>query len=267
MTTPSAPPPPPPGQPYYYPPPAPAAPRNGFGITALVLALVGLVFGLVPFTGFLALILGMLAVLFGLLGWSRARKGIATNSGMAGTGTFLGVAAAVLGIWGMTILFGAVDKLGKDLSGQGGAAVTGSERPGASIPTEAVNQVSFGQSFTYEDGIIITVAAPTSYQPSSSAAVGVSLVRAVAMEVTVANGTAKPLDLSTVNLQAAAGDQAGERVFDAAKSVGFAGQTLPPGKRQTFTVAFGFPSESTELRVQVNPSWYGHQPVFFVGQA
>ena len=102
MTTPGPPPPggyppPPPHGQYYY--PLPPAPRNGFGITALALALIGLVFGLVPFTGFLALILGILAVLFGLLGWSRTRKGIAT-SGMAGTGTVLGVGAAALGIWG-----------------------------------------------------------------------------------------------------------------------------------------------------------------------
>lgn len=117
MTTQTPPPAPPPSgqQPYYYPLPAPAAPRNGFGITALVLALVGLVFGLVPFTGFLALMLGMLAVVFGLIGWSRARKGIATNPNMAGTGTVLGVGAAALGIWGMTILFGAVDKFADDL--------------------------------------------------------------------------------------------------------------------------------------------------------
>ncbi|MCA1708749.1 MAG: hypothetical protein LC808_37900, partial [Actinobacteria bacterium] len=68
MTTPSAPPPPP--------PPAPTVPRNGFGIiTALVLALIGLVFGFVPFTGFIALILGMLAVLFGVLGWSPFPQG------------------------------------------------------------------------------------------------------------------------------------------------------------------------------------------------
>jgi hypothetical protein len=138
----------------------PLVPRNGFGITALVLALIGLVFGLVPLTGFLALILGMLAVLFGSLGWARARRGEATNPKMTVIGAALGVGAAALGIWGMTIVFGAVDKIGKGLSGQGGAAVTGSDRPGRPAPTEAVNQVAFGQSFTYEDGTIITVAAP-----------------------------------------------------------------------------------------------------------
>jgi hypothetical protein len=244
----------------------PVAPRNGFGITALVLALIGLVFGLVPLTGFLALILGMLAVLFGSLGWARARRGGATNRKMTVIGAALGIGAVALGIWGMTIVFGTFDKIGKGLSGQGGAAVTGSDRPGMSAPTEAVNQVAFGQSFTYEDGAIIAVAAPVPYQPSSTSAIGAGSARAVAMSVTVTNGTAKPLSLAGVSLQAAAGDQAAEQIFDSAKGVGMSSQTLPPGKRQTFTVAFGVPSGPTEFRVQATPSWFGYQPVFFVGQ-
>lgn len=91
---------------------APTVGRNGFGITALVLAVIGLVFGLVPFTGFIALILGLLAVLFGLLGWSRTRQGVATNRTMTVIGAVLGIGTAALGVWG--IVFGAVDKLGKD---------------------------------------------------------------------------------------------------------------------------------------------------------
>ncbi|MGH3812174.1 MAG: FxLYD domain-containing protein [Pseudonocardiaceae bacterium] len=92
---------------------ASTVPRNGFGITALVLAVIGLIFGLVPFPGFIALILGMLAVLFGMLGWSRARQGIATNRTVTVMGTLLGIGAAALGVWSVGILIGAVDKLGK----------------------------------------------------------------------------------------------------------------------------------------------------------
>lgn len=244
----------------------PLVPRNSFGITALVLALIGLVFGLVPLTGFLALILGMLAVLFGSLGRARARRGEATNPKMAVIAAALGIAAVALGIWGMTIVFGAVDKIGKSLSGQGGIAATGSDRLGRSAPTEAINQAAFGQSLTYEDGTIITVAAPVPYQPSSTAAISAASARAVAMRVTVTNGTAKPLSLAGVSLQAATGDQAAEQIFDSAKGVGMPSQTLPPGTRQTFTVAFGVPSVSTEFRVQAIPGWFGYQPVFFVGQ-
>ena len=59
MTHPQPPDNPPPQWNYPSTPPT-AAPRNGFSITALALALSGLVFGLVPFTGFLALMLGAL---------------------------------------------------------------------------------------------------------------------------------------------------------------------------------------------------------------
>ncbi|MBP2370238.1 DUF4352 domain-containing protein [Pseudonocardia parietis] len=97
-------------QPHYQP-----QPRNGFGITALVLALIGLVFGLIPFTGFIALILGALAVLFGLLGWARTRRGTANNPKMSAVGTALGAIAVALGIWGIVIVFQATDQLVQDL--------------------------------------------------------------------------------------------------------------------------------------------------------
>ncbi|GAA2797458.1 MmpS family transport accessory protein [Saccharopolyspora taberi] len=90
-------------------------PRNGFGIAALVLALIGLVFGIIPLTGFVALILGALAVLFGLLGVARTRKGVATNKIMSWVGTGLGGLAAVVGIWGMVIVFQAAGELVRDL--------------------------------------------------------------------------------------------------------------------------------------------------------
>ncbi|MGH3785863.1 MAG: hypothetical protein ACRDRG_04780 [Pseudonocardiaceae bacterium] len=243
-----------------------APPRNGFGITALVLALVGLVFGLVPFTGFLALILGGLAVLFGLLGWARTRRGEATNRKMAAIGTVLGAVVAALGIWGMTIVFGAVDDLDKALDGQGGVA---NGDPGVTTPSagETVNQVAFGQAFTYEDGTVIAIGPPAPYKPSSSAAMSPTADRAVAVEVTVTNGTAKPLDLIAVSLQATAGEREAGQVYDSTKGItGVPSQTLPPGKRQTFTVVFELPAGPTELRVQARPGWFGYQPVFFTGQ-
>lgn len=95
-------------------------PRNGFGITALVLALIGAVFALIPLTGFLALILGALALLFGLMGFFRARKGAATNTKMSAISAGLGALVAVAGIWGMTVVVGAVDQFGKDLDAIGG---------------------------------------------------------------------------------------------------------------------------------------------------
>lgn len=92
-----------------------AEPKNGFGIAALCLAIPGLVFGLIPLTGFIALICGVLAVIFGLLGRGRAKRKVATNKKMAITSTILGVGAIGLGILGMSIVFNAVDELDKEL--------------------------------------------------------------------------------------------------------------------------------------------------------
>lgn len=129
----------------YGPPPVAPAPRNGFGITALVLAIIGVLFGLIPLTGFLALILGLLAVLFGLLGLGRVRRREANNRGLTIAGTVLGVIAVALGIFGMITVFGAVEQLGRDLQGvppvvqpaQPGAAPIGGAEPAPGGTTAA----------------------------------------------------------------------------------------------------------------------------------
>lgn len=90
-------------------------PKNSFGIAALCLAITGLVFGLVPLTGFIALICGALAVIFGLLGRGRAKRKVATNKKMATASAILGVGAIGLGILGMSIVFNAVDELDREL--------------------------------------------------------------------------------------------------------------------------------------------------------
>jgi hypothetical protein len=80
-----------------------AAPRNGLGTTALVLAIIGL---LTCWTVFGGIILGVVAVILGFIGRARVKRGEATNGGVAIAGIVLGflsiVAAAVfipLYIW------------------------------------------------------------------------------------------------------------------------------------------------------------------------
>jgi hypothetical protein len=83
-----------------------APPRNGFGITALVLGIIGIVFSWVPVFG---LLLGILAVIFGVLGYIRAR------GGMAIAGAVLGAITVVIGIIVIAALGSAADSLSKDL--------------------------------------------------------------------------------------------------------------------------------------------------------
>jgi hypothetical protein len=85
------------------------------------------------------------------------------------------------------------------------------------------------------------------------------------MRVIVVNGTAKPLNLAGVSVQASAGDQAVQEIIDVEKGIGIQSQTLPPGARQVFTIAFGVPAGHSDFRAQVEPGFFD-QPAFFVGE-
>lgn len=83
-----------------YPPPAygpapPVAPKNGMGIAALVLAVVGL---LGVATVFAPITLGVVAVILGIVGRARAKRGIADNGGVAIAGIVLGALAIIVGL-------------------------------------------------------------------------------------------------------------------------------------------------------------------------
>ncbi|MDF4251107.1 hypothetical protein [Streptomyces sp. WMMB303] len=102
-----------------HPAPPAAAPRNGLGLTALVLGLVGALSGLVPILFWLSGTLGLIGLILGLVGRSRAKKGLASNGKTALAGVLLSLAAFALGIWGLITVvtaFGdAADEIDKEL--------------------------------------------------------------------------------------------------------------------------------------------------------
>lgn len=87
--------PPPPPQPYAGYAPPPVGPRNGFGIAALILGVLGLLFCWTIAGG---IVLGVVAIILGALGRGRVKRGEATNSGLAISGIMLGALAIVLGL-------------------------------------------------------------------------------------------------------------------------------------------------------------------------
>jgi hypothetical protein len=87
--------PPPPPQPYSgFTPPA-TAPKNGLGIWALVLAIIGL---LLSFSVGGGILLGLVAIILGFIGRGRVKRGEATNGGVAMAGILLGLLAIIAGI-------------------------------------------------------------------------------------------------------------------------------------------------------------------------
>ena len=102
---------------YAYQLPAPAPePHNGFGITALVLGIVGCVLGLIPILGIPAIALGLIGLVFGGLALRRIQEKTATNKVMSWFGAVLSAGALVLGVIGIVIVTHAFDQLKHDLN-------------------------------------------------------------------------------------------------------------------------------------------------------
>ena len=69
--------------------------KNGMGIAALVLGIIGLLSSFFLVGG----LFGLLAVIFGVMGRGRAKRGEATNGGMALAGLILGALALAIALF------------------------------------------------------------------------------------------------------------------------------------------------------------------------
>jgi len=105
-----APPPPPEAGPPGYGGP-PVRPSNGTGTAALVLGIIGLLTALFLFGG----VLGVLAVVLGLIGINKAKRGEATNRGVAIGGVVTGALAIIVALAVGALLFANRDEI-SDLS-------------------------------------------------------------------------------------------------------------------------------------------------------
>ena len=71
------------------------SPKNGLGVAALVLGILGL---LTFWTVIGGILLGIVAVVLGIIGRGRAKKGVATNGGVALAGIITGALAVLVTI-------------------------------------------------------------------------------------------------------------------------------------------------------------------------
>jgi Domain of unknown function (DUF4190) len=97
-------------QPYATYPQVPAAPRrDGLGVAALIVAIVGLLFTWSVVLGFA---LGVVAVFLGFAGRGRAKRGEASNGPVALAGIALGALAVVVSLFFIVIWYGAWNDIG-----------------------------------------------------------------------------------------------------------------------------------------------------------
>ncbi|MDI3405982.1 DUF4190 domain-containing protein [Streptomyces cavernicola] len=279
--------PPPGGQPMA-PPPFPIPhqqPQNGLGVTALVLGIIGAV---LFFTVWGGVILGVLALIFGLIGLSKARKGMATNKGVALTGTILGGVAIVLSIVWLVVVVMAVKSVSDELEkeadkiasadrepGSGSGSDSGSDEdsaggdadePGAA---DADEPLKFGATHTYDDGVKVTVGKPKPYSPDEFAAGHEDGNVAVRFDVTIVNGGKKTIDVTTAlpTLRDAKGADV-EMIFDGSNATKpFTGKLLA-GKQAHGNFAFSVPADAAkEVRLELGPEVLKYDDAIWTGAA
>jgi hypothetical protein len=250
--------------------------RNGLGIAALVLGIIGSVSGLIPFLFWLAGILGVIALILGLAGRGRAKRGEASNKGVATFGAVLGLVSLILSVVGAVLLFKAVDDvvddINKEVSGSSasakpGAADDGTEdkaKGGADATEDAPKSedepkgeaLEGRDTAAYDDGVEVTVSAAARYTPDAYAAGHTDGNHAYKVTVIIENKSKEKFDTALVSVDARAGADGvnAEQIFDGKVGEGFSGTVLP-GKKATVQFAFDAPADAKNLTVEVSPGF------------
>ncbi|MEU3504294.1 DUF4352 domain-containing protein [Streptomyces hundungensis] len=180
--------------------PVPPPLNNGLGSAAIVLGSISSFVALVPGVFWLAWILGPLALVFGLIGLHNVRKGTADNKGSALGGSIFGGVSMALAIVGLIVTVAMVKDAGHDDKERRRAAVAEASPQAPETPLPMFHKVNspgpakYGESHTYDDGVKVTVAAPTEYTPGKRALGLEKGDRAFLVHITVTNNSSEPVD-------------------------------------------------------------------------
>lgn len=232
----------------------PQAARNGLGVTALVLGIIGALSGIPMLLFWLAGPLGVLALIFGLVGFGRARKGGATNKGVALTGTILGLIALILSVVGAVVtlsaVHAAVDEVHEQVEKSGG-------QPQDDSGKNAKNYGP-GDIASYNNGLKVSVSKPTPYTVDANTVISGHTDGNKSYKVTVQlkNTGKKKFDADLVGVHARSGadGRKAEEIMDdkVGPGKGFSG-SIAPGASATVDVAFDTPPTAKDLDVEVQP--------------
>ena len=201
----------------------------------------------------------------------KSRKGLWITIGVVGGLLVLlligGIVAAALGF---------IARTAEGVASGGGAPVATApaepsaepEDPDAEPAPEAPvggETAVFGETWEYTDGLAVTVAPPTPFEPSDSAFPSDGGAAHVLFEVTIANGSADPYEpLLVSSLQS--GTSEGEQVFDSANGLeGPPSTTVLPGREVTFVIGYAV-ADPEDLVLQITPGFIYAEAIFVTAQ-
>lgn len=225
-----------------------AQPRNGMGITALVLGLVGIGLGVFIILFWISWLPALLALVFGSIGLSHARKGLATNRAMALSGVVMGIVGLLIAAGSAAFTVVTV----KHVVDHARAKVreVKKEKEAAAAEEEA-RHLPFGKSYTFGHGLKVTVAKPTPFTPDAFAHGHAKGNKAVEVTVTVVNTGKERVSIETglPDVNDADGASA-ELVIDGSGRQKVLTGYLLPGRKAVGKYAFSLPPTAAD-RVEV----------------
>ena len=141
--------------------------------------------------------------------------------------------------------------------------------PTSAAAADAKKPPTWGERYTWPNGVAIEVGAPATCKPGQYAQPP-KIVRAVTVAVTVVNSSDKPFDATLLSVANAtfAGEKA-ESVFDSGgkcKDSTMNAATVLPGKTLKLDMSFAVAKDPGELQIEFQPDFIGDKAVF-VGQA
>ncbi|MEV8440438.1 hypothetical protein AB0425_23910 [Actinosynnema sp. NPDC051121] len=237
---------------------------GGLAWAALILGIVGVVGSPVIILNNLTAVVAGVGFVLGCVALFGTRKIIAV----------IGVVLCVLGIV-FTVMAqeAAVDKLDEIINGttnQGQVSGgTDNAAPVEQKPEASKAPPTWGQRYTWANGLAVEVSAPVPCTPSQHAAPS-NITRAVKITVTVTNGTDKPFDAGLLSFGSDAqfDGRKAETVFDSSGECGSGGlenATVLPGKTYTYETAFSVGAQPGELQLALQPD-FGSDKAVFAGQ-
>lgn len=197
--------------------------------------------------------LGILALIFGLVGRSRAKKGQATNKGVALTGALLGVVAIILSVVGVIVTLTAVSKAVDEVNRQVEQS-SGQPKDGSG---QSAKELTAGATAKYNNGVQVTVSKATPYtvNPSTLVSGHADGNKAYKLTVTIKNTGSKAFDKPLVQTKARVNGKEAQEVDDDKHGIlhhDF-GNSINPGATATVEMVFDAPPTAKDLDIEVTP--------------
>lgn len=224
---------------------------NGLGIASIVVGGVGLLLSFVGFGAILAIV-GLVLGIIALVKKKGARMLALIGTIVSGLGVLIGIAVVIVGL---VIGLASVQAVNDSLPTSG--SIDSGDSGSADSDTSAENN-AFGDTFTYDDGIAVTVSAPEAYTPGEYSS-GADQAASVVFTVTIENGTDanfEPMPYET----ATSGGVEASKVYDS--DIESSPTTVvPAGQTITYRIVFSV-ADADQIVFQMSPSFDYDDVVF-----